>query len=116
VVNGGVLKKACPAKKYLRREGKAPNRHNTAAIKPVRRIKERRECIERRQRLGDLEGDTVYGARGKSAMLTLAARKRKLLYAVLAGSRNSGVILEAFKGALWGHACEHSHFTFRNIC
>jgi IS30 family transposase len=99
-VKDGILKKAYPANKYLRRCGKVPNRHNTATIKPGHTIHEQPACIENRAWFGDLEGDTVYGGVGKDAMLTLADRTSKLLYAALAGSRDSGVILDAFKRTL----------------
>jgi IS30 family transposase len=100
-IKRGVLKKEFPARKYLRRGGKPPKRHNTAAIKPGRMIHERSACIEKRERPGDLEGDTVYsGAGGKGGALTLADRKSKFLYATLAGSRDSGDLLEAFKRAI----------------
>jgi IS30 family transposase len=95
------LKKEFPAKIYLRMGGRPPKRHNTTAIKPCHTIHGRPACVENRERPGDLEGDTVYsGAGGKGAMLTLADRKSKFLYAMLAGSRDSGDVPEAFKRAL----------------
>jgi IS30 family transposase len=49
-----------------------------------------------------LEGDTIYsGAGGKGGALTLADKKSKFLYAALAGSRDSGDVLDAFKRAIW---------------
>jgi IS30 family transposase len=100
-IKRGVLKKEFPAKKYLRRGGKPPKRHNTAAIKPDHTIHERPECVEKRGRPGDLEGDTIHsGAGKKGAMLTLADRMSKFLYAAKTDSRESGAILEAFQKAL----------------
>jgi IS30 family transposase len=40
-VKKGMLKKEFPAKIYMRRDGKPPKRHNTAAIKPGHTIHER---------------------------------------------------------------------------
>jgi IS30 family transposase len=112
-VKRGVLKKEFPAKIYLRRGGRPRNRHNSATIKPDHTIHERPACIENRERLGDLEGDTIYsGAGGKGGALTLADRKSKFLYATLVKSRDSGDMLEAFKRAL-GDTPVNS-FTFDN--
>jgi IS30 family transposase len=100
-VKRGVLKAEFPAKKYMRRGGKPPKQHNTATIKPCHTIHRRPTCIENRQRLGDLEGDTIYsGAGGKGGALTLADRKSKFLYAALVKSRDSALILDAFKKAI----------------
>jgi IS30 family transposase len=95
------LKKEFPAKIYLRRGGKPPKRGNTAAIKPGHTIHERPECIENRERLGDMEGDTIHsGAGKKGAMLTLADRKSLFLYAAKTDSRSGDAIFEAFQRAL----------------
>jgi hypothetical protein len=45
-------------------------------------------------------GNKKSAAYGEESFSYLAYRKSKLLYAALAGSRDSGVILEAFKRAL----------------
>lgn len=62
-------------KRYGRyeRRGKIPNRIS---------IERRPEVVERRQRIGDWEGDTVIGRNRKSALLTLV--ERKTLYTVIA--------------------------------
>jgi IS30 family transposase len=86
-----VLKKEFPAKIYLRRGGSPPNRHNTATIKLDRTIHERP---------GDLEGDTVYGGVGKGALITLADRSNMRLYMDKADSRDSRLIVDAFKRAI----------------
>jgi IS30 family transposase len=60
-------------------------------------------CVENRERPGDLEGDTVYsGAGGKGGALSLADRKSRFLYAALVKSRDSGLMVEAFKRAIGG--------------
>jgi IS30 family transposase len=88
VIKDGLLKKKFPAKIYLRRGGRTPNRRNTAAIKPDRTIHGSPASIENRERTGDLEGDTVYGgAGGKGGTLTLADRSSKFLYATLRGEQ-----------------------------
>jgi IS30 family transposase len=50
--------------------------------------------------LGDLEGDTVYGAIGKGVLLTLVDRTSRVLYAVCALNRESEIIKKAFETAL----------------
>ncbi len=44
-------------------------------------IHERPEIVARRERIGDWEGDTVMGARGKGAVITLVERKSRYLLA-----------------------------------
>lgn len=63
-------------KRYGRyeRRGKIPNRVS---------IKQRPRSVDRRQRIGDWEGDTVIGKNRKSALLTLV--ERKTLYTVIVG-------------------------------
>jgi len=89
-------------KTHLRRRGKRKNSRNSnnASIKPVHKIHERPNIIESRSRLGDLEGDTVYGAIGKGVLLTLVDRASRKLYAARAQSRESEIIKKAFGVAL----------------
>jgi IS30 family transposase len=85
----------------LRRGSKASKRHNTVTIKPGHTIHERPECVENRERPGDVEDDTVYGGAGKKgAMLTLVDRKSLFLYAAKTDSRSGDAIFEAFQRAL----------------
>jgi len=98
-----VKKKMLPeisSKTHLRRRGKRKNKHNTKAVQPEYTIHERPSIIEERVRLGDLEGDTVYGGIGKGCMVTLVDRVSRFLYASLAGSRETTVINQAFQKAL----------------
>ena len=89
------------AKKHLRRKGKQKvNRKlNTNTIKPTHTIHDRPEIVETKSRLGDFEGDTVYGAVGKGCIVTLVDRKSKLLVAALAHSRERSTIRKAFSTA-----------------
>ena len=88
-------------KTHLRRRGKRKNAHNTQ-IKPTHTIHDRPAIIETRQRLGDLEGDTVAGAIGKGCLVTLVDRCSRMLYAAKSHSRDSRLIEEAFKVSLDG--------------
>jgi len=84
---------------HLRRRGKRKNARGYN-IHPTHTIHDRPIEIEQRQRLGDLEGDTVYGGIAKGCMVTLVDRKSRLLYASLSKSRVCTVIEEAFGKAL----------------
>jgi IS30 family transposase len=89
------------AKTHLRRGGKRKNAH-TQAIKPTHTIHDRPSEAESRERIGDLEGDTVSGAIGKGCLVTLVDRRSRMLYAAKSHSRDSHRIEEAFKTSLDG--------------
>jgi len=90
------------SKTHLRRRGKRKNARNTQSIKPVHTIHDRPSEVEKRENIGDLEGDTVYGAIGKGCLTTLVDRCSRMLYAARADSRDSSLIEEAFKKSLDG--------------
>lgn len=78
-------------KTHLRRRGKrkVPRNANFNTIQPDRTIPEWPEEIVTRSRLGDWEGDTVYGGIGKGLAVTLVDRKSRLLRLGLLDSRNA---------------------------
>ena len=86
-------------KTHLRRHGRRKNLHGYK-IHPVHTIHDRPDLIEKRRRLGDLEGDTVYGGIAKGCLVTLVDRTSRYLYAALSETRGSKVIEDAFKYAL----------------
>jgi IS30 family transposase len=100
-IKSGKLPKFKP-KTHLRRHGKRKNKGNSQTIKPIHKIADRPSIIEERTRLGDLEGDTVYGSQGKGCVLTNVDRTSRFLYAQLAKSRHKEVIAEAFEKSLTG--------------
>jgi IS30 family transposase len=89
-------------KKHLRRRDK--NRHlvhkNSKVIQPDRRIPEWPEAIVQRLRIGDWEGDTIYGGIGKGLIVTMVDRKSRFLCAGLLRSRNSTETREAIQQQL----------------
>jgi IS30 family transposase len=90
---------------HLRRRGKLQKhkgRKSSATIKPDHVIHERPPEVELRTRLGDFEGDTVYGAVGKGAALTLVDRTSRKLYATLLKNRQASSISEAFSSVSSG--------------
>ena len=89
------------SKKYLRRRGKRRNHSNKSCntIHPVHTIHDRPAVVEEKSRLGDFEGDTVYGGVGKGCLVTNVDRKSKLLVAARSPSRKQEDIRAAFKRA-----------------
>ena len=91
-------------KTHLRRRGKNRNyvHHNCMVIHPDRRIPDWPEEIANRSRIGDWEGDTVYGGVGKGLILTLVDRKTRMLRACLLKRRDAQetrlAILRALEG------------------
>ena len=69
------------AKKHLRRKNKKKQTRNANynTIHPDRIIPEWPNAIKLRSRVGDWEGDTVYGAVGKGLLVTLVDRKTRYL-------------------------------------
>lgn len=90
----------CKPTTHLRRHGKRKNHSLTQSIHPTHFIHERPEIAATRGRLGDIEGDTVYGAIGKGCVVTAVDRKSRMLYASLCWSRDSSLIVKAFGKAL----------------
>jgi len=89
-------------KTHLRRRGKRKNARNTQTIRPIHTIHDRPAEAETRERIGDLEGDTMYGAIGKGCLVTLVDRCSRMLYAAKSDSRDSRLIEEAFITSLDG--------------
>lgn len=84
-------------KTHLRRRGKNKNlvHHNSAAIHPDFRIPDWPSDIKLRIRVGDWEGDTVYGGIGKGGLVTLVDRKCRFLLAKRILSRDSKEVRNA---------------------
>ena len=79
------------AKQHLRRRGKRIQTRNANynSIQPDRIIPEWPEEIRDRIRIGDWEGDTVYGGVGKGLLVTLVDRKSRHLKMGLLASRTA---------------------------
>lgn len=88
-------------KTHLRRRGKRKNiSYTTPRVKPLHTLRDRPKEIEDRTRLGDLEGDTIYGTVGKGCLLTLVDRTSRFLYASYIKSRNKDIVTAGFGVAL----------------
>jgi len=91
------------AKTHLRRRGGKKYKNGVSTtIKPDRRIHERCEMANQRLRLGDWEGDTVFGGINKGCLLTCVDRKSRYCTAVLLKDKQAKHITEAFTTALNG--------------
>ena len=79
------------AKTHLRRRGKrqVSSNSNFNTIKPDRTIPQWPEEIRERLRVGDWEGDTVYGSVGKGLLVTQVDRKTRFLAAGLIANREA---------------------------
>lgn len=78
-------------KTHLRRHGKkyVSRNSNFNTIQPERIIPEWSEIIKMRKRIGDWEGDTVYGGTGKGYIVTQVDRKTRFLVAYLLEIRDA---------------------------
>ena len=87
------------AKMHFRRKGKRIARRdaNYNTIHPERTIPEWDEAIRMRLRIGDFEGDTVYGTTGKGLLVTLVDRKSRFLFTSIIRSRNARETREAIE-------------------
>ncbi len=89
-IKRGDLPKISP-NTHLRRRGKNRNyvHHNCNVIHPDRLIPEWPEEIKNRLRIGDWEGDTIYGGIGKGLIVSFVDRKSRFLVAGKLNTRNA---------------------------
>lgn len=88
-------------KEHLRRHGTLKYKHGDKCktIHPDRTIYDSPAIVEAKERLGDWEGDTVYGGKGKGCLVTVVDRTSKLLVAALSPNREAENVRKAFKNA-----------------
>lgn len=89
-------------KTHLRRHGKkkVSKDSNYNTIHPDRIIPQWPDVIKNRERIGDWEGDTVYGSPGKGLLVTQVDRKSRILAAALIPSRNAVITKNAIVNLL----------------
>ncbi len=92
------------AKQHLRRRGKRilTRNANYNSIQPDRMIPEWPDEIRNRIRIGDWEGDTVYGGVGKGLLVTLVDRKSRYLKMGLLAARTAEGTREVIEKLLRG--------------
>ena len=95
-LKAGDLQGVC-RKKNLRRKDKQirPKNPKCMTIHPDRIIPDWPEDIKNRLRIGDWEGDTVYGGIGKGLVVTLVDRKTRFLCAAVIRIRNAAETRQA---------------------
>jgi len=89
-----IAKKEFPAirqKTHLRRRGKKIQTRNANynTIQPDRIIPQWPDVIRKRERIGDWEGDTVYGGVGKGLLVTLVDRRSRFVRIGLLENRSA---------------------------
>ena len=91
-------------KSHLRRRGKRRQTRNANynSIQPDRIIPQWPEEIRRRERIGDWEGDTVYGGIGKGLLVTQVDRKSRFLRAGLLAKREASLTKDVICNLLKG--------------
>lgn len=91
-------------KTHLRRRGKHYSPRNALynTIHPDRTIPEWPQEIKQRSRIGDWEGDTVYGGVGKGVVVTCVDRKSRFLIAGLVYSRTADLTQNAIESLFHG--------------
>ena len=94
----------CSAKTHLRRRGKKRygKRSKFNTIQPNYTVHDRPECISKRERIGDWEGDTIVGRGNKSGLVSLVDRKSRYLRLWLVKSRSSVETANAISQAMHG--------------
>lgn len=95
----GLISPKCSTKTHLRRHGKRKQTHKCYTIHPDHKIHDRPIAANSRERLGDWEGDTIYGSIGKGYLITSVDRKSRYLVAGIAKDKTNKVINEAFESA-----------------
>ena len=99
----------------LRRRGKKPNwkggRHSGRGHIPGRQdISLRPEVVDQKERLGDLEIDTIVSGHNSGSLVSLVDRATKYLLLMLVSSRTADQVTEAVRGRL-----EHQNDWIRTI-
>lgn len=98
---GAFSDEGITSKSHLRRKGKKKHaKHgNHATIHPERSIHDRPEIVEKKERLGDWEGDTVCGANNKSCLVTQVDRASKYLLMAKSKDHKKESVRAAIKSA-----------------
>jgi len=99
--NGGQLYEHLRRKKKYRKRGAKGD--NRGKIPHQKRIDERPAVVERRERIGDWEADTIIGKGMKGAIVTLVDRKSRFLRMGLVEQRTKEAVKESMIDLLKGY-------------
>lgn len=110
---GGDLHKHLRCRKK-RRKRYASGRDCRGQIRDRVPISERPKAVEKKKRIGDWEGDTIIGSKGKGALVTLVERRSQLVKIRRVASREANVVADVVTNALKPVSrCSHT-LTFDN--
>lgn len=102
-VKAGLFKDIKPSTHFRRKGKKYSYDKKTSTSHPEASIHSRPKCIDNRERLGDFEGDTVYGSVGKGYLVTAIDRCSRLLVAAIAKDKTkestASALITALKNA-----------------
>lgn len=90
------------ARKTRRKKGTGKRSRNPFSIPNRVSIEQRPEEVQRRERYGDWEGDTVIGSNQRGVIATLVERKSLLLRAAHVSSKHAQKVAQAITDALGG--------------
>ena len=97
--------------KYLRRRGRRQYHPRKPANPGAQPIRNRPPVIERRQRLGDFEGDLVLGQPGTGGLLTVVDRKSRFLCLEKVHNKTAKHVHQKFRQALSKLPADQRHST-----
>ena len=96
---------------FLRRRGRRPYHPRKPANQRAKPIRDRPPMIERRERLGDFEGDLVLGQPGTGGLLTVVDRRSRLLCLEKVRDKTARHVHEKFRQALSKLPADKRHST-----
>lgn len=102
-VRAGLFEGIKPSTHFRRRGKPYSYGKKSSSPHPESSIHDRPECIDNRSRLGDFEGDTVYGSVGKGYLVTAIDRRSRFLVAAIAKDKSkestAAALIKAIKMA-----------------
>ena len=96
---------------FLRRRGRRPYRPRKPANPRAKPIRDRPPLIDRRERLGDFEGDLVLGQPGSGGLLTVVDRRSRFLCLEKVDDKTARHVHEKFRQALSKLPADKRHST-----
>ena len=98
-------------RQFLRRRGRRPYHPRKPANPLTKPIRDRPPIIERRERLGDFEGDLVLGQPGTGGLLTVVDRRSRFLCLEQVHDKTARHVHEKFRQALSKLPADKRHST-----
>ena len=98
-------------RQFLRRRGRRPYHPRKLAKQRAKPIRDRPPIIERRERLGDFEGDLVLGQPGTGGLLTVVDRRSRFICLEKVHDKTARHVHEKFRQALSKLPADKRHST-----